>query len=206
MDIKDISKEKINLIITILLGFFGVHKFIQKEYKMGIIYLFTGGLFGIGWIIDIIKALKDFFEVNKINPEFVSKSETKPERKLICDKYYKVSYTHTEGRQKLIKQLIKEDDFLKDNDYFNNELVGCEVHLDDGEMPSGKECINVTVVRYGKNLSDHVGYIIDAEMKELIKDLEPATTYSPDLYISTEDDGKLSVKVRVKMYVDDKAE
>ena len=43
------------LLIVIFLGVFGVHKFIDKDYKMGLIYLFTGGLCGIGWIIDIVK-------------------------------------------------------------------------------------------------------------------------------------------------------
>ncbi len=50
------SKE-VRVIIVVFLGIFGIHKFIDKDYKMGIIYLFTGGLFGIGWIIDIFKEL-----------------------------------------------------------------------------------------------------------------------------------------------------
>ncbi len=49
--------KKTRLLIVIFLGVFGVHKFIDKDYKMGLIYLFTGGLCGIGWIIDIIKEL-----------------------------------------------------------------------------------------------------------------------------------------------------
>jgi hypothetical protein len=49
--------KKKRLLIVIFLGIFGVHKFIDKNYKMGLIYLFTGGIFGIGWIIDIIKEL-----------------------------------------------------------------------------------------------------------------------------------------------------
>lgn len=49
--------KKTRIIIVIFLGMFGVHKFIDKDYKMGIIYLFTGGLFGIGWLIDIVKEL-----------------------------------------------------------------------------------------------------------------------------------------------------
>lgn len=49
--------KKTRLLIVIFLGIFGVHKFIDKDYKMGLIYLFTGGLCGIGWIIDIIKEL-----------------------------------------------------------------------------------------------------------------------------------------------------
>lgn len=49
--------KKVRIIIVIFLGIFGIHKFIDKNYKMGIIYLFTGGLFGIGWITDIFKEL-----------------------------------------------------------------------------------------------------------------------------------------------------
>ena len=49
--------KQTELIIVIFGGIFGVHKFIKGDIKMGIIYLFTGGLLGIGWIIDIFKTL-----------------------------------------------------------------------------------------------------------------------------------------------------
>ena len=42
------------LICTIFGGWFGLHKFMKKETGMGILYLLTFGLFGIGWIIDIV--------------------------------------------------------------------------------------------------------------------------------------------------------
>ncbi len=34
------------------LGCFGAHKFYEGKVGMGILYLLTGGLIGIGWIID----------------------------------------------------------------------------------------------------------------------------------------------------------
>lgn len=43
------------LVLCILLGYFGAHKFYEKKIGMGILYFFTLGLFGIGWIVDIIK-------------------------------------------------------------------------------------------------------------------------------------------------------
>ena len=43
--------------ITLLFGWSGLHKFMQKNYKAGFLYLFTCGLFGIGWIIDVIKCI-----------------------------------------------------------------------------------------------------------------------------------------------------
>lgn len=53
------------LILCILLGIVGAHKFYEGKAGMGILYLFTGGLFGIGWIIDIIALLA------KPNPYYV---------------------------------------------------------------------------------------------------------------------------------------
>lgn len=45
------------LIVTIFLGMFGVHHFIDGKIGLGILYLFTAGIGGIGWMIDILKAL-----------------------------------------------------------------------------------------------------------------------------------------------------
>lgn len=45
------------LLLCLFLGFFGAHKFYEGRTGMGIVYLFTGGLFGIGWIIDIFSLL-----------------------------------------------------------------------------------------------------------------------------------------------------
>lgn len=41
------------------------HKFYEGKIGMGFIYLFTGGLFGIGWVIDIISL------IFKPNPYYV---------------------------------------------------------------------------------------------------------------------------------------
>lgn len=40
--------------LCLFLGFFGAHKFYEDKIGMGIIYLFTLGLFGIGWFIDLV--------------------------------------------------------------------------------------------------------------------------------------------------------
>lgn len=53
------------LFLCIFLGVLGGHKFYEGKVGMGILYLFTGGLFCIGWIIDIIVLL------TKPNPYFV---------------------------------------------------------------------------------------------------------------------------------------
>ena len=33
---------------------FGAHKFYENRAKIGLVYLFTLGLFGVGWLIDIL--------------------------------------------------------------------------------------------------------------------------------------------------------
>lgn len=43
--------------LCLFLGCFGAHKFYEGKGGMGILYLFTMGLFGIGWFIDAIALL-----------------------------------------------------------------------------------------------------------------------------------------------------
>ena len=44
----------VELLLCFFLGFFGAHKFYRKKIGMGILYLFTYGLFGIGYLVDLI--------------------------------------------------------------------------------------------------------------------------------------------------------
>ncbi|MBQ6165501.1 MAG: TM2 domain-containing protein [Clostridia bacterium] len=53
------------LILCIFLGFFGAHKFYEGKIGMGVLYIFTCGLFFVGVIIDAIAIL------TKPNPYYV---------------------------------------------------------------------------------------------------------------------------------------
>lgn len=45
------------LLLCIFLGYLGIHKFYEGKILLGIVYLCTFGLFGIGWFIDCIAIL-----------------------------------------------------------------------------------------------------------------------------------------------------
>lgn len=49
------KSKVVALLLCILLGGIGAHYFYVKRIGMGILYLFTFGLFGIGWLVDIIR-------------------------------------------------------------------------------------------------------------------------------------------------------
>jgi len=52
------AKNKwISFLLCFFLGYFGAHKFYEGKIGMGILYLFTMGLFGIGWLVDCIVLL-----------------------------------------------------------------------------------------------------------------------------------------------------
>jgi hypothetical protein len=61
------KNKMVALLLCIFLGGVGAHRFYVGKIGTGIIYLFTGGLFGIGWIVDIILiavgSFKDKFDL-----------------------------------------------------------------------------------------------------------------------------------------------
>ncbi len=52
-DVKDFKE----LVITIFLGWLGVHRFMRGEIGFGLLYLFTLGFFGIFYIFDVISCI-----------------------------------------------------------------------------------------------------------------------------------------------------
>jgi len=47
------KQKGVAYLLWFFLGLFGAHKFYVGKVGMGVVYLFTAGLFGIGWFIDL---------------------------------------------------------------------------------------------------------------------------------------------------------
>jgi len=55
----------IGWILLTFLGVFGIHRFYMGKWITGIIYLLTGGLFGIGWLYDLLTLNEQIDEINR---------------------------------------------------------------------------------------------------------------------------------------------
>lgn len=67
------AKQKsilVRLLICIFAGYFGVHKFFEGKIFVGIIYAITGGLFGVGVFIDVIKYILKLVESKHTGGEY----------------------------------------------------------------------------------------------------------------------------------------
>lgn len=54
---KNLKNKWVAFFLCLFFGEFGIHKFYEGKIGLGILYLCTGGLLGIGWFIDTIKLL-----------------------------------------------------------------------------------------------------------------------------------------------------
>ncbi len=53
------NDKLIQILITWFLGALGIHRMIKGYWLSGIVYLFTGGLFFIGWLYDLYCVITD---------------------------------------------------------------------------------------------------------------------------------------------------
>ena len=90
------------LVMCVLGGWFGLHYFYVKKIGIGILYLFTFGLFCIGWWVDIYRICAGKFIKNSVSPpsvkstadsdywQFVDEHEKEFDR--LVERYQKACY------------------------------------------------------------------------------------------------------------------
>ena len=116
----------IDLIICIFLGYIGAHKFYEGKIKLGLLYLLTVGLFGIGWIVDIfLLSLK----LIKNNHNYNNENKSKNNDISFLDKSYII---------------YPANDFVDDYVVFDFETTGLN-HFND-------EIIEIGALKYKNNI------------------------------------------------------
>lgn len=58
------KNKKTALILCLFGGLFGLHQFYVGKIGKGLLYIFTAGMFTLGWFIDAIKILTGGFKDN----------------------------------------------------------------------------------------------------------------------------------------------
>ena len=82
MDLSHKENRILMFFITLFTGCFGVHCFIQRNYKKGLFYLFTIGGFFVCWLYDIVKAFFDIFDDEKFSKHMTIPSTTPINQKI----------------------------------------------------------------------------------------------------------------------------
>ena len=84
MDLSKTKNRVIMFFITLFTGVFGGHYFIQKEYKTGLIYLFTIGGFMIGWALDVVKSFIAIFKYKPSSRDMIFEKAQSSHSKSNC--------------------------------------------------------------------------------------------------------------------------
>ena len=176
------KRDEIKLICCILGGWFGLHHFIDGNFKKGILYLFTGGIFFIGWIIDIIKLLTQIKETqtnkysNNKNKNIIE-DENQTNSAFKCEV---VKECHKSECHRLINTCIYWEEIDKDDLYdgytdkeiaefgikvykCNNSILPCDITYDNDKKHY--------IITYNNHNNDYfLGHIPD-KYNEKINDI-----------------------------------
>lgn len=149
-------------------------------------------------MINILSNLLNAFN-RKTESKIIDNNKLK--KILIYDKTIPVISTNTEGRQELIKELIKNDDDLKLSDDLYQELLLCDCDVKEPDFKSKSKILEVFVnIERNNNIYPYTLGYISKEYDELFDDeLHKNTYYSTSLYV-TKDNNLYNLDINVKFY------
>lgn len=181
------------MIITILFGWLGFHKFMDKKYILGIVYLFTFGLFFFGWLYDICISIAEFISVSKqtmqkdsigdkTNNNYTSQQHiastgnVKPQEKLKADngsyqQMQKAEIQNAPGHKEI--EVVEKADISKiDNDYTSQQRIASAANVklrekQESENSSYQQTPKIEIKKYPANLGYAVAEEIDIDITNI---------------------------------------
>lgn len=144
----------------------------------------------------IIHTIIDLLTNNNNNNQTNQSTNKEPPKKtLIYDKIIPLINTNTEGRQKIIKKLLKEDSIPLNEDIYLEPLC-VECGIKEPEFESKTKILEVYVTL---DYDYTMGYIHKDYIELLDERLHNNTCYSTILYAS-KDDKKYNLDVGIQIY------
>lgn len=125
---------KIDFILCLFLGYFGVHKFYERKILFGCLYFITVGGFCIGWIYDCIKLGSNLLQSKNVKVE-VNSNESQnieplpPLNNILPKEPTFVSITHPNGKVEQVESnlVLDLDDYVlvSDGSKTYHKCTGC---------------------------------------------------------------------------------
>lgn len=167
------------IILAVFLGWAGGYRFYKKQYGLGFLYLFTGGLCCFGWLFDIYCSLKDVSSKNN-NQKLNSKKELRFYDIVVRGVIYETKKSNRsrqdllsnlkDGTQVYIEKYIYSGaPALSVNESITGEDIGAlpaEITAEIYDTFSNPTFIVTKFVKYGGENGNNYGCKVDFIVKE----------------------------------------
>ena len=124
---------------------------------------------------------KTFNNILSNNKKSEIKNKNEHKQTTIYSKTFTITHSDTDSRQKIIKELIKENELSLSED-LEFEPLFCSSEIEEGTMLSGKKCLKVITI-YNDFICE-LGYIPKEFEPELYDALNNSDNYTTSLYVT----------------------